>query len=109
MSSICRSVVVGARVISARSKTVLPKISPSRRAAIVASRPLTLALGCVESLRPLHSATASARLISNIAAHSSCWSLILQSPGDEDIVLLLASFGLSPAYASIKQSCKCLR
>ncbi|PKU67270.1 hypothetical protein MA16_Dca015999 [Dendrobium catenatum] len=87
MSSICRSVAVGARFISARSKTVLPKTSPSRRAAIEASRfwrpfflfyrPLTLALGCVESLRPLHSATASARLISNIAVHS-CWSWVSQ-------------------------------
>ncbi|KAL0903126.1 hypothetical protein M5K25_027480 [Dendrobium thyrsiflorum] len=78
MSSICRSVLVGARFISARSKTVLPKTSPSRRAAIVAASPLTLALGCVESLRPLHSATASARLISNIAVHSSCWGWVSQ-------------------------------
>ncbi|XP_020590886.1 uncharacterized protein LOC110031820 [Phalaenopsis equestris] len=78
MSSICRSVVSGARFIAVRSKTMLPKSSPSRRAAILASRPLASALGGLVSLRPFHSATASARLISNIAVHSSCWSWVSQ-------------------------------
>ncbi|WOG84710.1 hypothetical protein DCAR_0103894 [Daucus carota subsp. sativus] len=35
-------------------------------------------LASVESLMPLHSAIASARLTSKIALHSSCWSCLSQ-------------------------------
>nr|XP_023927320.1 uncharacterized protein LOC112038706 isoform X2 [Quercus suber] len=42
-----------------------------------ASRVLSV-LGSVESMMPLHSAIASARLKSNIAIDSSCWSWLSQ-------------------------------
>ncbi|KAK8928981.1 hypothetical protein KSP39_PZI017611 [Platanthera zijinensis] len=77
MASACRSVAMAAlRSSSAGSKFLLPKISPSRSAVPSFSRPLAYVLGTMESLRPLHSAIASARLISNIAIDSSCWSLL---------------------------------
>ncbi|KAI4295526.1 hypothetical protein L6164_035566 [Bauhinia variegata] len=47
--------------------------SPSSRAIPRASRILSV-LGRVESMMPLHSAIAAARLTSSIAADSSCWS-----------------------------------
>ncbi|PKU87149.1 uncharacterized protein LOC110092415 [Dendrobium catenatum] len=78
MASICRSAVMAAaRSVPIRSKAVFPKTSPSRRTAIFC-RPLVPALGGVYSLIPLHSAIASARLISNIAVDTSCWSWVSQ-------------------------------
>ncbi|KAH0459635.1 hypothetical protein IEQ34_012449 [Dendrobium chrysotoxum] len=78
MASICRSAVMAAaRSVPIRSKAVFPKTSLSRRTAIFC-RPLVPALGGVNSLIPLHSAIASARLISNIAVDTSCWSWVSQ-------------------------------
>ncbi|KAI4298343.1 hypothetical protein L6164_031916 [Bauhinia variegata] len=47
--------------------------SPSSTAIPRASRILSM-LGSVESMMPLHSAIATARLTSSIAVDSSCWS-----------------------------------
>ncbi|KAK8949531.1 hypothetical protein KSP39_PZI004982 [Platanthera zijinensis] len=79
MASIYRSAAVtAARFVVSRSGTVIPKPSSSRLAAPLFSRPISAAIGSLESLRPLHSAIASARLISNIAVDSSCWSCLSQ-------------------------------
>ncbi|CAL5329093.1 unnamed protein product [Camellia sinensis] len=90
MASMCRSAVMaGARSLTARSsKTLLPKSlfspkstipspfsSSSRPIPFSASRVVSM-LASVESMMPLHSAIASARLRSNIAVDSSCWSLL---------------------------------
>ncbi|KAL7206713.1 hypothetical protein ACSBR2_019427 [Camellia fascicularis] len=90
MASMCRSAVMaGARSLTARSsKTLLPKSlfspkstppspfsSSSRPNPFSASRAVSM-LAIVESMMPLHSAIASARLRSNIAVDSSCWSLL---------------------------------
>ncbi|KAF8409963.1 hypothetical protein HHK36_002482 [Tetracentron sinense] len=88
MASICRSAAMaGARSVAARSKTLvsqtlIPKAKPSpfhpsTRTSPCASR-MAMVLGSVESLMPLHSAIASARLKSIIAADSSCWSWLSQ-------------------------------
>ncbi|KAL0921867.1 hypothetical protein M5K25_008981 [Dendrobium thyrsiflorum] len=75
MASMCRSAALAAvRASSLRSQILLPKASPSRLASPLFCRSLASALGTVDSLRPLHNAVASARLISNIAVDSSCWS-----------------------------------
>ncbi|KAI8007943.1 hypothetical protein LOK49_LG07G00597 [Camellia lanceoleosa] len=86
----CRSAVMaGARSLTARSsKTLLPKSlfspkstppssfsSSSRPIPFSASRVVSM-LASVESMMPLHSAIAFARLRSNIAVDSSCWSLL---------------------------------
>ncbi|XP_031384185.1 uncharacterized protein LOC116198025 [Punica granatum] len=84
MASFCRSALMaGSRSFAAVSKTIAqkaptsrplsPPLSPTARHACSASRAVS-ALGGVESLMPLHSTIASARLISNIAVDSSCWS-----------------------------------
>ncbi|KAL4363411.1 hypothetical protein GQ457_04G002150 [Hibiscus cannabinus] len=89
MASFCRSAIMaGSRSISVRSKSfalinLTPKAitspfsSPSTRALPCASRILSV-LGGVESMMPLHSAIASARLQSSIAVDSSCWSCLSQ-------------------------------
>ncbi|THU58605.1 hypothetical protein C4D60_Mb03t16130 [Musa balbisiana] len=85
-SPLCRSAaMVAARSIAVRSKNLLPKPAPSRRAAPIhdSSRSIAPALGSVESLLPLHSAIASARLKSFIAVDSSCWSWLSQGNNHE--------------------------
>ncbi|XP_039035240.1 uncharacterized protein LOC120171629 isoform X2 [Hibiscus syriacus] len=89
MASFCRSVIMaGSRSLSVRSKALslknltpksisIPFSSPSTRALPCASRILSV-LGGVESMIPLHSAIASARLQSSIAVDSSCWSWLSQ-------------------------------
>ncbi|XP_072960275.1 protein NONRESPONDING TO OXYLIPINS 2, mitochondrial isoform X1 [Typha angustifolia] len=67
-----------ARSAALRSKTLLPKPSPSSGRATPLVRRSIAALGSVESLMPLHSAIASARLKSFIAVDSSCWSWLSQ-------------------------------
>nr|XP_009388179.1 PREDICTED: uncharacterized protein LOC103974994 isoform X1 [Musa acuminata subsp. malaccensis] len=79
MASLCRSAAMAAaRSIAVRSKNLLPKPAPSRRAAPIVRRSIAPALGSVESLMPLHSTIASARLKSFIAVDSSCWSWLSQ-------------------------------
>ncbi|KAJ8494149.1 hypothetical protein OPV22_015870 [Ensete ventricosum] len=79
MASLCRSAAMAAaRSIAVRSKNLLPKPAPSRRAAPIIRRSIAPAPGSVESLMPLHSAIASARLKSFIAVDSSCWSWLSQ-------------------------------
>ncbi|XP_048317706.1 protein NONRESPONDING TO OXYLIPINS 2, mitochondrial isoform X1 [Ziziphus jujuba] len=87
MAFFCRSALMaGTRSIAARSRTVTPKSIPSpfssstTRAIPRASRIVTV-LGSVESLMPLHSAIASARLKSSIAMDSTCWSCLSQGLG----------------------------
>ncbi|PIA55724.1 hypothetical protein AQUCO_00700202v1 [Aquilegia coerulea] len=65
------------------SKTLTPKSIPSLFASSTTKKSpsvlrMAMALGCVESLMPLHSAIASTRLKSIIAADSSCWSWLSQ-------------------------------
>ncbi|KAG1341885.1 protein NUCLEAR FUSION DEFECTIVE 6, chloroplastic/mitochondrial [Cocos nucifera] len=81
MASLCRCAAAIARSIAIRSKTPLPKPTPSRRAPPFFRRSNAPALGSVESLMPLHSAIASARLRSFIAVDSSCWSWLSQGNG----------------------------
>ncbi|KAH0466668.1 hypothetical protein IEQ34_003906 [Dendrobium chrysotoxum] len=79
MASIYRSAAVTtARSVTFRSMAVLSKPSTSRLITPAFSRPLSSAIGYLESLRPLHTAVASARLVSNIAVDSSCWSWLSQ-------------------------------
>ncbi|KAG1366712.1 hypothetical protein COCNU_13G005020 [Cocos nucifera] len=82
MASLCRSAAVFstavARSAAVRSKILLSRPAPSRRAASLLRRSVPPALGSVESLMPLHSAVASARLRSFIAVDSSCWSWLSQ-------------------------------
>ncbi|KAG0472209.1 hypothetical protein HPP92_016755 [Vanilla planifolia] len=52
--------------------------SVCRPAVIATARPLSFALGGLESASPLHNAIASARLISNLAVDASCWSWLSQ-------------------------------
>ncbi|KAG4209378.1 hypothetical protein ERO13_A03G194400v2 [Gossypium hirsutum] len=89
MTSFCRTALMAAsRSLSSRPKslnlrTLTPKpisspfSSPSTRTLPCASR-IVSALGGVESMMPLHSAIASARLQSNIAVDSSFWSWLSQ-------------------------------
>ncbi|GAB4853900.1 hypothetical protein Ancab_018109 [Ancistrocladus abbreviatus] len=92
MASVCRSAMVSAtRSMVFRCKThpllkspsaiLLISSSPpypsSTRAVSTASR-LASMLGTVESLKPLHSTIASARLNSIVALDSTCWSWLSQ-------------------------------
>ncbi|PSS26047.1 Protein NUCLEAR FUSION DEFECTIVE 6 like [Actinidia chinensis var. chinensis] len=91
MASVCRSAVMaGARFVTVRSKTLLPKtpsspkttpsspFSSPRRTIPCAALRIASVLGSVDSMMPLHSAIASARLKSNIAVDSTCWSWLSQ-------------------------------
>ncbi|VVB09704.1 unnamed protein product [Arabis nemorensis] len=90
MASFCRSALMaGSRNLVSRSRTVTQKSLnlkptttsspfPSVSQSIPRASRVLSALASVESMIPLHSAVASARLRSNIAAGSSCWSLLSQ-------------------------------
>ncbi|XP_021896617.1 uncharacterized protein LOC110813685 isoform X2 [Carica papaya] len=88
MASFCRSTIMaGKRSLSSRcanlaQKSVNPKsisspLSSPRRSYPCASRFISV-LGGLETMMPLHSALASARLKSSIAVDSSCWSWLSQ-------------------------------
>ncbi|XP_062193065.1 protein NONRESPONDING TO OXYLIPINS 2, mitochondrial-like isoform X3 [Phragmites australis] len=83
MASFCRSAaaaVVRSAALRSRSPTARP--FPGTRSPVApprVRRPVTAAaLASVESLMPLHSAVAAARLRSCIAADSACWSCLSQ-------------------------------
>ncbi|XP_004289683.1 PREDICTED: uncharacterized protein LOC101301730 isoform X4 [Fragaria vesca subsp. vesca] len=91
MASLCRSALMaGSRSISSRSRTLtqssLNALNPKPMSSPFASstKPMSSAtrfvsvLGSLESMMPLHSAVASARLKSNIAFDSTCWSCLSQ-------------------------------
>ncbi|KAH7665105.1 hypothetical protein IHE45_13G010700 [Dioscorea alata] len=80
MASFMKSAATSAvRAVAGRSKTALPKPVPLRRVtAPFVSRRINPAVVSLESLMPLHSAIASARLKSFIAVDSSCWSWLSQ-------------------------------
>ncbi|XP_052199196.1 protein NONRESPONDING TO OXYLIPINS 2, mitochondrial isoform X2 [Diospyros lotus] len=92
MASACRSALVaGARSAAARPKALLPKtllspkptpssspFSSSTRTSPSAALRIAAVLGSVETMMPLHSAIASARLRSSIAVDSTCWSWLSQ-------------------------------
>ncbi|KAL0726296.1 hypothetical protein Bca4012_022389 [Brassica carinata] len=94
MASVCRSAIMsGSRNLVSRSRTVTQKclnIKPTTTTAsshfpasvsqssIPRASRVVSALGSVETMIPLHSAVASARLRSSIAADSSCWSWLSQ-------------------------------
>ncbi|KAJ8767154.1 hypothetical protein K2173_013551 [Erythroxylum novogranatense] len=89
MASFCRSSVTACfRSMAARSKTPAQKtlnpkpvssaFSSSRTRITKSPSRVFRVLGSVESLMPFHSATANARLKSNIAVDSSCWSWLSQ-------------------------------
>ncbi|KAK3412527.1 protein NONRESPONDING TO OXYLIPINS 2, mitochondrial isoform X1 [Eucalyptus grandis] len=88
MASFCRqALTVSSRSLASKSKSSLQKSLDERRISALlrstsrsaprASRVVS-ALGSVESLMPLHSAIASARLKSNIAVDTRCWSWLSQ-------------------------------
>ncbi|KAL5788577.1 hypothetical protein ACOSP7_005526 [Xanthoceras sorbifolium] len=88
MASFCRSAIAaGSRSVAAQAKTtahktinaksVISALSSPTRSIPRASR-FVVVLGSVESLMPLHSAIASARLKSSIAVDSTCWSWLSQ-------------------------------
>ncbi|XP_057434054.1 protein NONRESPONDING TO OXYLIPINS 2, mitochondrial-like [Lotus japonicus] len=60
-------------------KSLIPSLfsSPSSAGITHASRILS-EMGSVESTMPLHSAIANARLTSNMACYSTCWSMLSQ-------------------------------
>ncbi|XXG45621.1 hypothetical protein AAC387_Pa02g0660 [Persea americana] len=88
MACICRSAV--ARSIVQRSKTLVSESLPSKPVPVSISHSTTrrsvapcisrisLALGCMESLMPLHSAVASSRLKSILGVGSNSWSCLSQ-------------------------------
>ncbi|XP_010446468.1 PREDICTED: protein NUCLEAR FUSION DEFECTIVE 6, chloroplastic/mitochondrial isoform X1 [Camelina sativa] len=90
MASCCRSALMaGSRNLVSRSRPVTQKtlnLKPTTTSTPLASMSQSVprasrvlsALGCVETMIPLHSAVASARLKSSIAADSSCWSWLSQ-------------------------------
>ncbi|KAF3594380.1 hypothetical protein DY000_02028151 [Brassica cretica] len=102
MASLCKSALLsGSRNLVSRSRIVTQKYlnlkpttttsAPFASSIPRASRVLS-ALGSVETMIPLHSAVASARLRSSIAADSSCWSML-----SEEEMLLQSSSYLSVA------------
>ncbi|KAL1324156.1 hypothetical protein HN51_034327 [Arachis hypogaea] len=70
-----RTLANRSRSFAQRSSTPFMVSSPSSTHIPRASRVLSV-IGSLESLMPLHSAIANARLTSNIAVDSSCWSLL---------------------------------
>ncbi|KAL3538966.1 hypothetical protein ACH5RR_002332 [Cinchona calisaya] len=95
MASACRSAAtalmacgrsMASRPLLSRTHHVSPKPIPtSPFSSSYSTRPVTRSasrivavMGSVESMMPLHSAIASARLRSSIAVDSSCWSLLSQ-------------------------------
>ncbi|KAK3122615.1 hypothetical protein QOZ80_8AG0615930 [Eleusine coracana subsp. coracana] len=83
MASFCRSAAAAA-VRSAALRSRSPVTSPFQAARSPVAPPrirrplVAAALASVESLMPLHSAVAGARLRSCIAADSACWSSLSQ-------------------------------
>ncbi|XP_030523254.1 protein NONRESPONDING TO OXYLIPINS 2, mitochondrial isoform X3 [Rhodamnia argentea] len=88
MASFCRqALTMSSRSITSKSRSSLQKSLDERRISALLcstsrstprpSRVLSV-LGSVESLMPLHSAIASARLKSNIAFDTRCWSWLSQ-------------------------------
>ncbi|CAJ2679259.1 protein NONRESPONDING TO OXYLIPINS 2, mitochondrial isoform X1 [Trifolium pratense] len=82
-SSFCKSAVrVASSSFANRSRTFaqkqsIPLLFSSQAAPPRVSRILSV-VGSVESLMPLHTAIADARLTSNIASNSTCWSMLSQ-------------------------------
>uniref|UniRef100_A0A0A9DT37 Uncharacterized protein n=1 Tax=Arundo donax TaxID=35708 RepID=A0A0A9DT37_ARUDO len=83
MASFCRSAAAAAvRSATLRSRPPMTRTFQAARSPVAAPhirRPVTVAaLASLESLMPLHSAVAAARLRSCIAADSACWSCLSQ-------------------------------
>ncbi|XP_044959874.1 protein NONRESPONDING TO OXYLIPINS 2, mitochondrial-like isoform X2 [Hordeum vulgare subsp. vulgare] len=82
MASFCRSAAAAARSAALRSKSRIASPFPATRSPVAAAprlrRSAVKMLAGAESLMPLHSAVAGARLRSCIAADSSCWSYLSQ-------------------------------
>ncbi|XP_019413284.1 PREDICTED: uncharacterized protein LOC109325399 isoform X2 [Lupinus angustifolius] len=84
-STLCKSVMrVSSRTLVNHSRSFTTELSTpflfSSSSSINIHRALRILLGTgsVESLMPLHSAIANARLTSNIALDSTCWSMLSQ-------------------------------
>ncbi|XP_019451547.1 PREDICTED: uncharacterized protein LOC109353658 isoform X1 [Lupinus angustifolius] len=84
-STLCKSALrVGSRILANGYKSFTAKSSSPFLISSPSSTNITRALrilsgtGSVESSMPLHSAIANARLISNIAHASTCWSTLSQ-------------------------------
>ncbi|KAM0840447.1 hypothetical protein ACQ4PT_059634 [Festuca glaucescens] len=81
MASFCRSAAAAARSLAFRSRSRITNPFPATRSPVAAQRlrrSAVKALAGAESLMPLHSAVAGARLRSCIAADASCWSCLSQ-------------------------------
>ncbi|KAF2554135.1 hypothetical protein F2Q68_00038084 [Brassica cretica] len=101
MASLCKSALLsGSRNLVSRSRIVTQKYLNLKPATTTTSAPFASsiprasrvlsALGSVETMIPLHSAVASARLRSSIAADSSCWSML--SEGNFSSLFFLVYF-----------------
>ncbi|XP_039814671.1 protein NONRESPONDING TO OXYLIPINS 2, mitochondrial-like isoform X1 [Panicum virgatum] len=84
MASLCRAAAAAAIVRSGalRSRSPAERLFQAARSPLAAPRirrpVVAAALASLESLMPLHSAVAAARLRSCIAADSACWSCLSQ-------------------------------
>ncbi|KAJ1267038.1 hypothetical protein BS78_07G026200 [Paspalum vaginatum] len=83
MVSLCRSSAVAAVISAAlRSRSPIPRTFQAVRSPVAPPRirrpVVAAALASFESLLPLHSAVAAARLRSCIATDSACWSCLSQ-------------------------------
>ncbi|KAL6658803.1 hypothetical protein ACP70R_002843 [Stipagrostis hirtigluma subsp. patula] len=86
MASFCRSAAAAAAAVrSAALRSRSPMSRPFQYMSSPVAPPLTrrsvvaAALASLDSLMPLHSAVAAARLRSCIAADSACWSCLSQA------------------------------
>ncbi|CAH1431365.1 unnamed protein product [Lactuca virosa] len=81
MRTIASQTTIISRTLAPKHVPISPFSSSTRTLPRAASR-IVGALGMVESMMPLHSAIASARLKSSIAVDSACWPTLVDE-GDE--------------------------
>ncbi|XP_052198608.1 protein NUCLEAR FUSION DEFECTIVE 6, mitochondrial [Diospyros lotus] len=77
LSSRLRPVALKINKPSLPKSSPLPQTRPSA-ARISRSSRLPVELSCLESMMPLHSAIASARLRSSLSIETKCWGLVPQ-------------------------------
>ncbi|CAL5004337.1 unnamed protein product [Urochloa decumbens] len=79
MASLCRSAAAAVRSAALRSRSPAERLFQAARSPPRIRRPVVAAaLASLDTLMPLHSAVAAARLRSCIAADSACWSCLSQ-------------------------------
>ncbi|CAL4996622.1 unnamed protein product [Urochloa decumbens] len=82
MASLCRSAAAAVRSAALRSRSPAERLFQAARSPLAPPRirrpVVAAALASLDTLMPLHSAVAAARLRSCIAADSACWSCLSQ-------------------------------